>query len=171
MRTEASEAITDVPGGFDAFYRQWFPSVARAAALVVRDIDQGQEIAQEGFTRLWRKWDTMSSPDHARNFVFKVSLNEARSHLRRRRPLGLLGMDRQSADASPDPARGATDRIAVFNALGALSVRQRECVILVDYLGHDSESAGLLLRMRPSTVRVQLMRGRTKLRQGLGEEG
>ena len=58
----------------------------------------------------------------------------------------------------------------MFNALGALSVRQRECVILVDYLGHDSESAGLLLGMRPSTVRVQLVRGRTKLRQGSGEE-
>jgi RNA polymerase sigma factor (sigma-70 family) len=171
VKTEISETTTDLmPGGFEGFYRQWFPSVARAVALVVRDVDQGQEIAQEGFARLWRKWDTMSSPDHARNFVFKVSLNEARSHLRRRRPLRLLAMERQADDVSPDAATGVTDRLTVFRAIGALSPRQRACVVLVDYLGHDAASAGLLLGMRPSTVRVQLMRGRARLREELGEE-
>lgn len=172
MDIEISKTIPHVaPDSFDAFYRQWFPSVARTAALVVRDVDQGQEIAQEGFARLWRRWDTMSSPDHARNFVFQVSLNEARSHLRRQRPLKLLGIDQRSADISADSATSVTDRIVVFHALGALSLRQRECVVLVDYLGHDAASAGRLLGIRPSTVRVQLMRGRAKLRQELGEEG
>jgi RNA polymerase sigma-70 factor (ECF subfamily) len=171
MRTETSEAPTAVaPDGFDDFYRQWFPAVARAIALVVRDLDQGQEIAQEGFVRLWRRWDSMSSPDHARNFVFKVSLNEARSHLRRRRLLRFLDTRVQGGDASPDTATGVTDRIAVIRALGALSLRQRECVVLVDYLGHDAGSAGRLLGMRPSTVRVQLMRGRARLRRELSEE-
>lgn len=172
MDIEVPETIPHVAlGSFDAFYRLWFPSVARAAALLVRDVDQGQEIAQEGFARLWRTWDTMSSPDHARNFVFQVSLNEARSHLRRRRPLKFLGINQRSAGVSPDSATGITDRIAVFHALGALSLRQRECVVLVDYLGHDAASAGRLLGIRPSTVRVQVMRGRAKLRQELGEEG
>ena len=58
----------------------------------------------------------------------------------------------------------------MFDALGSLSARQRECVVLVDYLGYDATTAGSLLGIRPSTVRVQLMRGRTKLRQELGEQ-
>jgi RNA polymerase sigma-70 factor (ECF subfamily) len=172
MRTETSGVPTAAaPDGFDDFYRRWFPSVARAMALVVRDLDQGQEIAQEGFVRLWRRWDSMESADHARNFVFRVSLNQARSHVRRRRLLRFLDTRVEGNDPSPDTTNAVTDRIAVFHALGALSVRQRECVVLVDYLGHDAASASLLLRMRPSTVRVQLMRGRTRLRRELGEEG
>lgn len=35
------------PVAFEAFFRQWFPSVARSIALVVRDVELGQDIAQE----------------------------------------------------------------------------------------------------------------------------
>lgn len=34
---------------FDSFYRQTFARVARAAALVARDQETGQELAQEAF--------------------------------------------------------------------------------------------------------------------------
>ncbi len=157
------------PVSFDAFYREWFPSVARSIALVVRDVDMGQELAQEAFVRLWPRWDRMASSDHARNFVFRVALNEARSHLRRRRPLRVLGLDRLRVGAASDPAEAIVTRTTTFQALGSLSVRQRECVVLVDYLGYDAAAAGALLGMRPSTVRVQLTRGRAKLREILGE--
>jgi RNA polymerase sigma factor (sigma-70 family) len=159
--------VADV-GDFDAFYRRWFASVARATALVLRDPDQGQELAQEAFVQLWRRWDRMKSQDHARNFVFRVSLNEARSHLRRRR-LELLGLDRERKQTSADATGGVPERMFVLDALGALSLRQRECVVLVDYLGYDASSAGELLGIRPPTVRVQLMRGRARLRERLGE--
>jgi RNA polymerase sigma-70 factor, ECF subfamily len=112
----------------------------------------------------------MASQNHARNFVFRVSLNEACSYLRRRRPLRLLGLERQTSGGSSDLAEGITDRIAVFQALGALSARQRECVVLVDYLGYDGATTSELLGIRPSTVRVQLARARAKLREILGEE-
>jgi RNA polymerase sigma-70 factor (ECF subfamily) len=168
MDTGTAES-TVWPVTFDEFYREWFPAVARSVALVLRDVDMGQELAQEGFARLWARWDRMASPDHARNFVFRVALNEARSHLRRHRPLRLLGIDRQQTGTTSDPAEGTTARIAVFRALGPLSVRQRECVVLVDYLGYDAAGAGALLGIRPSTVRVQLTRGRAKLREILGE--
>jgi RNA polymerase sigma factor (sigma-70 family) len=157
------------PDTFDAFYREWFASVARSVALVVRDADMGQELAQVGFARLWDRWDEMSSPDHARNFVFRVSLNEARSYLRRRRPLRIFGFDRRRSGSS-DPTEAMTNRVAVFEALKSLSVRQRECVVLVDYLGYDAPSAGELLGIAPSTVRVQLTRGRARLRNMLEEE-
>lgn len=154
---------------FEAFYREWFPTVARSVALVVRDADTGQDLAQVAFARLWDRWDSMSSPDHARNFVYRVSLNEARSYLRRRGPLRVLGLDRRPGGSS-DPAEVLTNRLAVFGALGSLSVRQRECIVLIDYLGYDASSTARLLGISPSTVRVQLARGRARLRSALEEE-
>jgi RNA polymerase sigma-70 factor, ECF subfamily len=170
MDTETREPlVVSPPGSFEGFYRQWFPPVARAVSLVVRDVDFGQEMAQEAFARLWGRWDEIGSDDHARNFVFQVSLNLARSYLRRR-PFRLGRTDTWSHVGSSDSATRVTDRIAVFRALASLTVRQRECVVLVDYLGYDAASAGALLEIRPATVRVQLMRGRAKLRERLGEE-
>jgi RNA polymerase sigma factor (sigma-70 family) len=155
--------------GFADFYRTWFPSVARAAALIVRDVEGGQEIAQEAFMRLWQGRDRIESNDHARNFVFRVALNGARSHLRRTRRLRLF-LERRASEPSESGSVQATDRVVVFEALRALSVRQRECLVLVDYLGYDAASVGRLLGIQPVTVRVQLMRGRERLRRELGEE-
>lgn len=170
METGVSEPRAAVNrDGFADFYRTWFPSVARAAALVVRDVEAGQEIAQEAFVRLWQRRDRFDSNDHARNFVFRAALNGARSHLRRMRRLRLL-LERRAAEPSDGGSAQATDRVAVFEALKALSVRQRECLVLVDYLGYDAASAGRLLGIQPATVRVQLMRGRERLRRKLGDE-
>jgi DNA-directed RNA polymerase specialized sigma24 family protein len=54
------------------------------------------------------------------------------------------------------------------DALGALSPRQRACVVLVDYADMDSATAAAVLGMSAGTVRVQLMRGRRALRETLG---
>lgn len=170
MDIGVSEPATAVErDGFVDFYRAWFPRVARAAALIVRDVEGGQEIAQEAFMRLWARRDRFRSNEHARNFVFRAALNGARSHLRRMRRLRLF-LERRTTESSDGGSVQATDRIAVFEALKALSVRQRECLVLVDYLGYDAASAGRLLGIQPATVRVQLMRGRERLRRELGEE-
>jgi RNA polymerase sigma factor (sigma-70 family) len=152
---------------FEIFYRRWFTSVARSMALIVQDVESGKEIAQDGFRKTWERWSRLSSPDHARNFVFEVSLNEARSILRQRRRERFLLRDRGETEA--DVAGATTDRIAVFSALAALTLRERECVVLIDYLGYDSGAAARVLRTRPSTVRVHLARARSKLRRLLGD--
>jgi DNA-directed RNA polymerase specialized sigma24 family protein len=97
---------------FDEFFHEWFPDLARALALIVRDLGEGQEIAQEGFIRLYRNWSRMGSADHARNFVFRASINLARSHLRKRRPLELIGLGRTELFGSvSDGSEISNDRI------------------------------------------------------------
>jgi RNA polymerase sigma factor (sigma-70 family) len=155
---------------FDEFFRDWFPTLARAMALIVRDLGDGSEIAQEGFIRLYRNWSRMSSTDHARNFVFRASINLARSHLRKRWPLELIGLGRTELFGSVGDASEASDeRILLADVLGRLSRRQRECIVLVDYLGHDADSAARILGLAPPTVRVHLARGRAQLRKHLSE--
>src|SRR5262245_3106198 len=106
-----------VPGSldFDGCFRELFPGVARAAALVVRDGQLGADIAQEAFARLFERWDSIESHDHARNFVYWVAVNLGRSHLRRRiaAPFGLAGPDRAEADPTLSSA-------AWLDALAAL---------------------------------------------------
>lgn len=170
VRTESQgePAVGPAPDEFDRFFRQHFPVVARTAALVVHDLEVGQDLAQESFARVYVRWDRIESIEHARNLAFRVALNLARSHLRRVRRRAAATIGRSGvAKATPDVAEIAVDRITLQSALAGLSRRQRTCVALVDYAGFDVRWAARLLRMRPSTVRVHLTRGRRALAEAL----
>jgi RNA polymerase sigma factor (sigma-70 family) len=160
-----NERERTVPASFDDAFRELFPRVARTASLVARDPQLGPDIAQEAFARLFERWDRMASPEHACNFVFRVAVNLARSHLPRRiaAPFGLSGPERAGRD---DTAR-SDDWLSVCDALAVLSPKQRAAVILVDYADLDAASAAAVLGTAEATVRVHLMRGRRALRERL----
>ena len=153
---------------FDPFFHAHFEKVARAAALVTRDASAGQDLAQEAFMRLLERWGTMESDEHARNFAFKVAVNLARSHLRKHGRLSLYGLRSPDAPGASSPMGPSDAWLEMADALGALSPRQRACVVLVDYVDMDSAAAAAVLGMSAGTVRVHLMRGRRALREALG---
>jgi RNA polymerase sigma-70 factor (ECF subfamily) len=137
---------------------------------MVHDFEMGQDISQEAFIRLFERWDRMESLDHARNFVYRVSVNLARSSMRSlRRDLSGRLFSAERGRASADESALAEDRLVLVGALNGLSGRQRACLALVDYAGLDVRTAARLLRIRASTARVHLSRGRRALALALGE--
>jgi RNA polymerase sigma-70 factor, ECF subfamily len=150
---------------FDATFRTLFPTVAKTAGFVAHDAQLGADIAQEAFARLFVRWGRMRSDEHARNFVFRVAVNLAKSQLRRRlvAPFGLHGPDVRVADDTP----AADLWLGMADALAGLSVSQRVSVVLVDYADFDTATVAAILGIVESTVRVHLMRGRRTLRAAL----
>lgn len=133
--------------------------------LLVGDFDTARDVAQESFARLYERWGSIRSIDHARRFVFTVAMNLGRSHLRRRRRLDLFGLrpltELQGNQA--DEAERVERRLLIRGALSRLSARQRACVVLVDYAGFHAVSAAKILGIRPGTAYVHLARGRRLL--------
>ena len=162
---EIPTAVPMTTASFDDCFRDLFPGVARAAALVARDPQLGPDIAQEAFARLYERWGRIHGPDHARNFVYKAAINLSRSHLRRRlaAPFGLTGPER----SVPDPIDGRAEWLDAVDALGELSPTQRSCVVLVDYTGLEPADVASILGIADSTVRVHLSRGRRAARARL----
>jgi RNA polymerase sigma factor (sigma-70 family) len=144
------------------FFRREFPRIARSLALIAGDPLTGADLAQESFARALERWGSYSSEEHARRSILRIGTNRARSNWRK---------ERRVTSASLDPAVGSeagggidvADRLAIRNALAALSPRQRACVTLVDYLGLEPSEVGTILRIPASTVRVHLTRGRRNL--------
>lgn len=169
VRTESEAVLEETTSAedFDGFFRQHFPVVARTVALVVHDFETGEDLAQESFARLYVRWERMESGEHARNFVFKVAVNLARSHLRRQRLHVAARLGDIGETTSADEMAAVADRVTLAGALGGLSGRQRICLALVDYAGLDVRTAARFLRMLPSTVRVHLTRGRRALAAAL----
>jgi RNA polymerase sigma-70 factor (ECF subfamily) len=167
MTTLGIDAIEPL-GDFDSFFHANFERVARSAAFVTRDAGTGQDLAQEAFTRLLERWNEMTSPEHARNFAYRVAMNLARSHLRKHLRVFLYGLHRRDDVDGGSATTPSDDWFEVAHALGSLSPRQRECVVLVDYADMDAAGAAAVLGISPATVRVHVMRGRQALRDGLG---
>ncbi len=156
------------PLDFDTCFRDWFASVARTAALVSRDPVAGPDLAQEAFTRVLPRWAGLGSEDHARNLIFRTAINLARSHARRARLASAATLHLIDRRTETEGGVGATtDWLDIANALGTVSVRQRECVVLADYVDMDAAAIGRMLGMGEGTVRVHLMRGRRALRARL----
>ena len=164
-----AETARSGPLTFDEVYRVHFAGVSNAASFVTRDAGTGQELAQEAFARLFRRWADIESEEQARNFAYRVAINLARSHLRKHLRVSLAGWGGDSGVVA-DPADAAVAWMSVVAALEALSPRQRACVVLADYVGLESEEIGAVLGMRAGTVRVHLTRGRRSLRQRLHED-
>lgn len=138
--------------------------------LAVHDRDLGEQVAQEAFSRLYERWDSIESEEHALRFAYRTGLNLAASHHRRERRWARLATVRRS-ELPPAISSGHEDAVAarleVFAALRRLSAQQRACVVLVDYAGFDDRRAGEILGIAPATVRVHLTRGRRALRSAL----
>ena len=152
---------------FEDFYRERLPRVLRACVLVTLDRDAAEEIAAEAFARLWSSWDRIEDEDHAGGYVYTTAMRLcAKRRARRRREVVGVVADR----AAPDEVGRGAIRDEVFAALGALPLRQRQCVVLRDWAGFGTDEVAGMLRMRASTVRVHLSRGRAALRRELSIE-
>lgn len=149
---------------FEAFFRDNFARIVRACALLTPDRSLAEDVAAEAFARLWSRWGQIRDDDHAGGFVFKTATRLcAREERRRRyRPLGRA--------SSADELDRALLRHEVGDALAGLPLRQRQAVVLRDWAGFSTAEVAAMLGSRESTVRVQLVRGRARLRTALGVE-
>ena len=155
----ASERSVD----FETFFRSEATALARSLYLLTGDRAEAEDLVQEAMARAFARWDRVQHMDSPAGYVYKAALNLFRRRLRRAalRPLF-------AASAPRDPAEVAGARSDLLRALQSLSRQQREAIVLVEWLGFDSEEAGRVLGIRPSSVRTRLQRAKIALRTQLG---
>jgi RNA polymerase sigma-70 factor, ECF subfamily len=128
---------------------------------------EAEEIAQEAYVRVLERWDQVQGIDDPTGYLFVTALNVFRKRMRRagvalRRSIGMA--------SSQDAFGAAEDRAVVLGALAKLPLDQRAALVVTALLGYSSEEAGQMLGIQPSTVRARATRGRTTLRELIGEE-
>src|SRR5688572_15517222 len=66
---------------FDAFFAEQFPRLVRVALLIVGSTASAEEIVQDAFIRVYRRWDGLENPAA---FARVCVVNGCRDRLRRR---------------------------------------------------------------------------------------
>lgn len=144
-------------------YRERRTDFVRAAVLLLGDRAAAEEAVQEAFASLYRAGPRLRVRDDAAapGYVYRSVVNECRAQLRRREVAGRRGgspavVDAPGADAA---VLAGEARAAVFEALGRLPQRQRECVVLRWYGDLSERAIAEALGISGGSVKTHLHRG------------
>ncbi|MAT07251.1 MAG: hypothetical protein CL424_19640 [Acidimicrobiaceae bacterium] len=150
------ETFVDV---YDARYR----SMVQIARLTTGSDDVAEELVQDAFVDLYRRFDTIDSPAA---YLHRAVANRCTSWVRRRvTERRYHERSRVDVSAWSDP-----DTIAVMDAIGRLPIRQRTAVVLRYFADLNEADIAAALDCRPGTVKSLLSRARTQLEKELTDE-
>jgi RNA polymerase sigma-70 factor (sigma-E family) len=159
------------PPAINELYHARRLSLVRLAVLMVDDLPTAEDIVQDVFAALYRRHgaDLVSVADpHA--YLTTGVMNAARSALRRRRSARAYLPPRPGVvAAAEDEAMRAAGDPAVLAALGRLTVRQRQVVVLRYWSELSEQEIADTLHVSRGTVKSTASRALTVLRDLLGE--
>jgi len=166
----------DAAASVTALYAEHALGLVRLAVVVTGDRGAAEDIVQDAFLGLYRRWDRL--PDMTAPLAYlRVSvMNGCRTLLRRRSRLGLRSgggfggdLDETDRDGHGGPAGLAESAEAsvllgeeqrmVAAALWKLPRRQREAVVLRYYLDLSIEEAAQVMGVSAGTVKSATHRG------------
>jgi RNA polymerase sigma-70 factor (sigma-E family) len=163
----ASAGAADV--AVTALYQAHALGLIRLAYLMLGDSAAAEDVVQEAFTGLYRRWAHLSDPAKALPYVRSSILNACRTQLRRlgRQPPG-AGEVLPPAISAEAAALSGEDRRAVLSALRRLPGRQREVLVLRYYVNLTDSEIAADLGVTRGTVASTASRALAALGKELG---
>ena len=154
-------------------YAAHWRGLVRLAWLLLRDDQGAEEVVQDAFISVHRRWDSLRSHESATAYLRRSVVNGARSSLRHR-GVEERYLERQQGDAtahgrhtSASAEEHALDDEAtttMIGALGRLPQRQREVLTMRYYLDLSEAEIADALGISAGSVKAHAHRGLAALR-------
>lgn len=164
---EARQRVTEL-------YQVHALGLVKLAKIMLGDQSQAEDIVQDAFLGLYRKWPSLDDQGRALGYLRASILNGCRTahRGRTRRDRALLFFvprAEETASAEESALIGEANR-EVMAALRALPARQREAVVLRYYLDLTEDQAAQAMNVARGTVKSATSRGIAALARILKEE-
>jgi RNA polymerase sigma-70 factor (sigma-E family) len=173
MGTAVAElsARPDADAGVEQLFRVHRLSMVRLALLLVDDRETAEDVVQDAFAALHRRWGSLQSDDAAIGYLRTSVVNGARSVLRRRRTVRRNPQPSEdSLTAAPSDAHLmlAEEHREVLAALQQLPSRQREVIVLRYWAELGEAQIAQTLGISLGSVKSSASRGRDAIAAMLG---
>jgi RNA polymerase sigma-70 factor (sigma-E family) len=154
-----------------ALYEAHALGLVRLAIVMTGDQGSAEDIVQDAFLGLYRRWDHLTDLPHPLAYLRASVLNGCRTALRRR-----SRADRRLHRLSEVPCESAEahallseEQRAVAQAIRDLPDRQREALVLRYYLDMSEADAAEAMRVSRGTVKSATSRALTAMGRRLKE--
>jgi RNA polymerase sigma-70 factor (sigma-E family) len=154
------DAAADPAGQVTVLYQAHALGLLRLAVLMLGERHAAEDVVQDAFLGLFRRWDALNDPERALAYVRSSVFNGCRTVLRKR------GRNRQFALVEPPYAESADARLLlgeehreVLAALRRLPDRQREAVALRYCLDMPVDEVARAMGVAEGTVKSATSRG------------
>ena len=158
---QAPEASMPTTHTFESFFEDEKNRLLRVLAVITGSRAEAEDIAQEAFTRVLERWDSVGEMEDPTAYLYRTAMNGFRSEYRRaaraiKRTVGI--------GPAVDVFQAVEDRELAAQALARLTPRQRAALVLTEALGYSGEETGALLGIKASTVWALTHQARTAMR-------
>jgi RNA polymerase sigma-70 factor (sigma-E family) len=156
--------VTAEIDGFAQFVEARERALQRTAWLLTGDWALAEDLVQTALVRSWPRWERIRRRDNPEIYVRRAMINTWASWSRRR------WRGEQATAVMPDQpvpgdlAADVTARLAVRNALGSLSERQRAVLVLRIFDDLSEADVAQVLNCATGTVKSTMSRALAKLR-------
>jgi RNA polymerase sigma-70 factor (sigma-E family) len=136
-----------------ALYEAHALGLVRLAHIMLGDRAAAEDVVQEAFSGLYRRWEQVSDKDKALPYVRSSVLNGCRTALRHRHRTEAERLHQPPAASAEAAALSGEERREVMRALRRLPDRQREVLVLRFYLDEPEAEIARLMGISQGTVR------------------
>lgn len=151
----------------EAFCARVRPWLVGSLSLYCGNPDVAEELAQDTLARVWDRWATVSTLQSPEGWAYRVGLNLANSHYRRRAAERRANARQEPTPLAVDPP-DAADAVAVRQAVTMLPKRQRAALVLRYYVDLPVADTAELLGCAPGTVKALTHQALVALRASVG---
>jgi RNA polymerase sigma-70 factor (ECF subfamily) len=149
---------------FTALAGEYMDTVFRLAFSYMKSRDDADDITQNVLLKLYMRSEPFRSPEHTRNWLIRVTVNECRSAFR-----SPWRRTEDIADYADTLAMPTHEHRELFDTVMELPAKYRVTLYLFYYEGYTTAQIAQALRTPEATVRTHLSRGRQKLKAILQE--
>ncbi len=161
------------PLEFDQFVEESADGLLRAAYLIAWDLAEAEDLVQECYFRVARRWPRVRAMEHrtayARTVLVNLALDEGRRRSRRRAELrgsGRHPMEEREDAASAEVFGRVEAGRDLVGALGALAPRQRAALVLRYFEDLSEAQVAEVMGCSVGTVKSTTARALERLRAG-----
>ena len=159
-RPDRAAASRDDQEAFEAAVRPHYANLVRRLVLVLGNVHDAEDTAQDAYLKAYRAWDRFDGMD-VRGWLYTIALRLAFNQLRgRRRWLAAIGR------VEPRPWTDPSDP-DLWAALHTLDARTRSALLLNIVDGYTQAEIARMLSIPEGTVASWISRGRSALRREL----
>ncbi len=158
---------SDADAAIEILYVAHWDQLVRLSVLLVRDAGQAEEVVQDAFVELHRRWARLEDPERAPAYLRRTVVNRSRSALRHRGVVQRHLARQRDVETMPgadEPALADSRRRGVLDALQRLPRRQREVLALRYYLDLSEAEIAETLGISRGAVKSHASRGAAALR-------